>query len=213
MANSIFSDLYALDVSSSIKTKKTKTSTISYLPWSSAWAYIKQYDPDARYRVERTEEGNIYHTDGKTCWVETSLTIKGVTYNEMLAVMDFANQAVSLENVTMVQVNKAIKRCFVKNAALFGLGLSLWYGEEISDAAQEKIEKEAEEKQRKAAKIQKRQNELIELCKAKIATGADSEALYDIIGKYIDRDDDRNPRHLKDEIALADCINEISEKF
>ncbi len=152
---SVFATLSAIDITDKLK----KKNNMSYLPWSSAWAIIKDYYPDAKYYPVKAEEGRLYHTDGKTCWVETSLTIAGETQNETLAVMDHKNQPITYDTVTSTQFSKSIKRCLVKNAALFGLGLSLWNGEELSDEAKKTRAKrqaedaaaEAERKKHQAA--------------------------------------------------------------
>ena len=70
---------------------------MNYLPWASAWAYIKEYFPRSSYTVVRDDNGNLYHTDGKTCWVETLLSINGETQEEQLAIMDNRNKSVSAD--------------------------------------------------------------------------------------------------------------------
>lgn len=87
------------------------------------------------YEVVKAENGCIYHTDGKTCWVETCVTIGAESQTEVLAVMDHRNQSIPYESITSTAVAKAIKRCLVKNLALFGLDLNLWYAEEVSESA------------------------------------------------------------------------------
>jgi hypothetical protein len=62
--------------------------------------------------------------------------------------MDFKNQAISIEKVTQVDVNKAIQRCTTKAIAMHGLGLQLWTGEDIPEmttAANAPAEKKAEQ--------------------------------------------------------------------
>ena len=128
---STFDVLEEVDITSDLKEKNK----LSYLPWSSAWAIVKRLYPSSTYTPVKSEDDCLYHTDGKTCWVETSVTIQDETQNECLAVMNHRNQAISADEVTSVDINKSIKRCLTKNLALFGLGLSLWNGEELSDAA------------------------------------------------------------------------------
>lgn len=184
---SVFATLSAVDVTDKLKEKNK----MKYLPWSSAWEIVKNYYPDANYRVVKDDNGCIYHTDGKTCWVETSITIQEETQNETLAVMDFKNQSIASDVVTSVQFGKSIKRCLVKNLALFGLALSLWNGEELSDAAkQTRAKKQAEdaaaEKEKKKAEaiLADANSKIIELCKSKIADGVAQDTLYAIVAKY-----------------------------
>ena len=64
-----------------------------------------------------------------------SITINCWTETESLAVMDCKNKSIHIESITSADAEKSIKRCLVKCAALHGLGLSLWTGEESSSAA------------------------------------------------------------------------------
>ncbi len=133
---SVFETLSAIDITEKIK----KKNGMSYLPWSSAWQIVKSKFPDATYRVATNYSGGMklnYFSDGRTCWVETTVKIGDEEQTEQLPVLNNRNQSISAESLTSMDVNKAIKRCLVKNCALFGLGLSLWNGEELSDNAKE----------------------------------------------------------------------------
>jgi hypothetical protein len=185
---SIFSTLNETDISKFLKQKNG----MNYLPWSSAWAVIKNLYPNSTYKTIKTPDGCNYHTDGKTCWVETELTIEGETQSEQLAVMNYKNAAIPVDTVTSVDVNKSIKRCFVKNAALFGLGLSLWNGEEISEAARAR---KTEEKQAEERTIKELKASIIAMAKKMIDAGTDSGAIYSEIEKISGF---RNPNSIKD---------------
>ena len=207
---SVFQTLSAIDVSDKLK----KKNGMNYLPWSSAWAITKEHFPDATYHVVKTEDGCLYHTDGKTCWVETSVTIQGETQNETLAVMDHKNQAISADVIASTQFEKSIKRCLVKNCALFGLGLSLWNGEELSDAAKVTRAKkqeadEAAELERKKAEVALSQEnaKVIELCKSKVAAGIDQAKLYAVVEKYTGGK--KNPNAIKNIEDSQACYKEI----
>ncbi len=139
--NNVFKTLNEYDVTEHIK----KKNDIIYLPWSKAWLIIKTLFPSARFMIHKTKDGCIYHTDGKTAWVEVSLTINGWTETESLAVMDFRNKSIPIESITSADAEKSIKRCLVKCAALHGLGLSLWTGEELSSAARKKKESDLDD--------------------------------------------------------------------
>lgn len=196
MDKTIFQTLSEIDISPKIKQKNK----MDYLPWSSAWDFVKNKYPTATYSVVKTEEGCIYHNDGRTCWVETSMTIDGETQTEILPVLDYRNQAIGYDKVTSSDVNKSIKRCLVKNLALFGLGLSLWNGEELSDNAKKK--KDEDEKP-----LRETQTKLLELLKAKVAEGCDKNKLFDLVEKLVGS---KNPNNVRDIDVLNNAINEIS---
>ena len=207
---SVFQNLSAIDIGDKLK----KKNNMDYLPWSSAWAYVKDLYPDATYTVNKTPEGCIYHTDGKTCWVEVSVTINGETQTELLAVMNHRNAPIPADEVTSTEVNKSIKRALVKCLALFGLGLSLWNGEELSDAAKVTRAKkqeadEAAELERKKAEVALSQEnaKVIELCKSKVAAGIDQAKLYAVVEKYTGGK--KNPNAIKNIEDSQTCYKEI----
>lgn len=108
---------------------------LSYLSWAWAWSEFKKRYPFSYFEVLETENGVNYFTDGRTCWVKTRVTlIDGDTHHvqeESLPIMDFKNKSIPAEAVTSMDVNKAIKRCLVKNLAYFGLGLYIYAGEDL----------------------------------------------------------------------------------
>lgn len=195
MDKTIFQTLSEIDISPKIKQKNK----MDYLPWSSAWDFVKNKYPTATYNIVKTENGCIYHNDGRTCWVETSMTIDGETQTEILPVLNFRNEAIGYDKVTTSDVNKSIKRCLVKNLALFGLGLSLWSGEELSDNAKKK--KDEDEKP-----LRETQTKLLELLKSKVSDGCDKNKLFDLVEKLIGS---KNPNNVRDINVLNNAINEI----
>jgi hypothetical protein len=108
---------------------------------------VKELYPDATYTVYENKEGWNYHTDGKTCWVKTGVTINGLEHVEMLPVMDYRNSSIPADKVTSFDVNKAIQRSLTKACARHGLGLYIYAGEDLP----EEVKKEAEEKKQKEA--------------------------------------------------------------
>lgn len=195
MDKTIFQTLSEIDISPKIKQKNK----MDYLPWSSAWDFVKNKYPTATYNIVKAENGCIYHNDGRTCWVETSMTIDGETQTEILPVLNFRNEAIGYDKVTTSDVNKSIKRCLVKNLALFGLGLSLWNGEELSDNAKKK--KDEDEKP-----LRETQTKLLELLKSKVSDGCDKNKLFDLVEKLIGS---KNPNNVRDINVLNNAINEI----
>jgi hypothetical protein len=83
--------------------------------------------------VYENAQGWNYHTDGKTCWVKTGVTVEGKEYIEFLPVMDLKNRSIPAEAVTSFDVNKAIQRSLTKAVARHGLGLYIYAGEDLPE--------------------------------------------------------------------------------
>ena len=88
---------------------------------------------DAYYTIYENRDGLNYHTDGRTCWVKTGVTINGLEHIEYLPVMDFRNASISYDKVTSFDVNKAIQRSLTKAVARHGLGLYIYAGEDLPE--------------------------------------------------------------------------------
>ena len=131
-----FNDLYAVNVNGHTE----KKNNLTYLSWAWAWGEIKKRHPDATYTVYENADGWNYHTDGRTCWVKTGVTVNGIEHIEYLPVMDYKNKSIPAENVTSYDVNKSIQRSLTKACARHGLGLYIYAGEDLP-------EEEAAEKQ------------------------------------------------------------------
>ena len=131
-----FTELYGVNVNGHTE----KKNNLTYLSWAWAWGEIKKRHPDATYTVYENADGWNYHTDGRTCWVKTGVTVNGIEHIEYLPVMDYKNKSISTENVTSFDVNKAIQRSLTKACARHGLGLYIYAGEDLP-------EEEATEKQ------------------------------------------------------------------
>ena len=110
-----------------------KKGNLTYLSWAWAWSKVKENFPDAFYTIYENASGWNYHTDGKTCWVKTGVTINGQEHIEYLPVMDFNNKSIPAERVTSFDVNKAIQRSLTKAAARHGLGLYIYAGEDLPE--------------------------------------------------------------------------------
>jgi len=148
-----FETIWKTDMSGFIEHKDTTGKGgkgLSYLSWPYAWAAFKTIFPDATYEVVKFE-GLPYIADislGIMCY--TKVTAGGITHEMWLPVMDGSNKAMKLEPYTytvkdyngqfkekvvaaasMFDVNKTVMRCLVKNLAMFGLGLSIYAGEDI----------------------------------------------------------------------------------
>ena len=128
---SVFEVLNAIDCSEHIE----KKNGLTYLSWAWAWQILKKHYPAATYQIYEDAQGRNYHTDGRTCWVKTGVSVEGIEHIEYLPVMDFRNASILVDKVTSFDVNKAIQRSLTKAVARHGLGLYIYAGEDLPDAA------------------------------------------------------------------------------
>ena len=138
MSENYFSVLNAINVND----KTEKKNGLTYLSWAWAWGEIKKRYPDATYTIYENASGLNYHTDGRTCWVKTGVTVAGIEHIEYLPVMDHRNKSIPANAVTSFDVNKAIQRSLTKACARHGLGLYIYAGEDLpeGDDAQPELE-------------------------------------------------------------------------
>lgn len=126
---SVFETLSAINVNEHVE----KKNGLTYLSWAWAWQVIKQNYPDAFYTIYEDAQGLFYHTDGRTAWVKTGVTINGQEHIEYLPVMDHRNRSIPADALTSYDVNKTIQRSLTKACARHGLGLYIYAGEEIPE--------------------------------------------------------------------------------
>lgn len=157
----VFDTLFGVNVNERTEKKKVGGTDLTYLSWSYAWAEVKKRFPNTSYEIKKFD-GLPYVYDPKTGYmVYTTVTIEGVTHEMWLPVMDGANKAMKsepyeyttgygqyqktkvCEAATMMDINKTIMRCLVKNLAMFGLGLYIFAGEDLpeGDAEEEPADK------------------------------------------------------------------------
>lgn len=137
-----FDELSKIDLTEKID-KKGK---LPYLPWSHAWGELKRRFPDATYTIYENAEGWNYHTDGKTAWVKTGVTVNGIEHIEYLPIMNYNNKSIPLDDITSMDVNKTIQRSITKAIARHGIGLAVYAGEEKQVYEEEEMEKELDKK-------------------------------------------------------------------
>lgn len=149
----------AFDVLSKINVndRTEKKNGLTYLSWAWAWGELLKAYPDSTYTIYENKDGLFYHTDGKTCWVKTGVTVEGKEYVEYLPVMDYKNKSIPVENVTSFDVNKAIQRSLTKAVARHGLGLYIYAGEDLPEGEEpepvkDKVEKTPEESDKEMAR-------------------------------------------------------------
>lgn len=203
---------------------------MSYLPWSRCEELLKLNAPDSilteitfptekiitaligetkdgkQYASHVTTTDMPYFTDGKTAFVKVKLEIPSVEIvcETTLPIMDFKNQSIPIEKITMNDVNKSLKRCMVKCVAEGTLlGIGLWHKEETSESAAIENIKNAE-----------KANTAIETFKQKIVEGYDRDKLLSFLRQNYGTS---NPNTIKDADRLsrlkADLDNLKPEDF
>ena len=130
MNNNVFNILDKVDVSA----KSEKKGMFTYL--SGAWAVreLLRVAPDATWEVhEWGMEGNRqpYMQTEAGCFVKVSVTVNGVTREQVHPVLDNRNKPIKTPDA--FQVNTSIQRCLAKAIALHGLGLYIFAGEDLPD--------------------------------------------------------------------------------
>ena len=161
-----FNVLNNIDVSG----KTEKKGNLTYLSWAWAWGELKKLHPDAIYTIYENADGWNYHTDGKTAWVKTGVTVNGIEHIEYLPVMDFRNNSIPVDKVTSTDVNKTIQRSLTKAVARHGLGLYIYAGEDLPEDLRSEEEKKFDKKveKDKVSKISKADQEILKgVCEKK----------------------------------------------
>lgn len=158
MSENYFAELNNLNVSGHTE----KKNNLTYLSWAWAWGELKKLHPTATYTVYENAQGWNYHTDGKTAWVKTGVTVEGLEHIEYLPVMDFKNKSIPVDNITSFDVNKAIQRSLTKAVARHGLGLYIYAGEDLPE------DERVEEKKAKVETISAKEVTILKnLCERK----------------------------------------------
>ena len=132
MSDSIFKTLS--DVSIAGKTERK--GNLDYLSWATAWSLLKRNYPNSQRMVyEDPSTGLNFFTDGRTAYVKVGIIVDGLEHIDYLPIMDYRNAAIPVDKITSFEVNKTIQRSTAKAIALHGLGLSLWIGEDVTEAS------------------------------------------------------------------------------
>tara|TARA_R110000787_G_scaffold252516_1_gene357972 strand:- start:1474 stop:2082 length:609 start_codon:yes stop_codon:yes gene_type:complete len=136
-SKSVFETLNSINVNDKVE----KKNNLTYLSWAWAWAEVKKNYPNATYTIYENVDGMFYHTDGKSAWVKTGVTIEGIEHIEYLPVMDFRNNSIPLDKLSSVDVNKTIQRSLTKAIARQGLGLYVYAGEDLPNGESKEVVK------------------------------------------------------------------------
>lgn len=157
---SVYATLSRINVNAHTERKNGLT----YLSWAWAWASVKENYPEAFYTIYEDEAGRFYHTDGRTAWVKTGVTIEGLEHVEYLPVMDHRNRSIPIDQITSFAVNTAIQRSLTKAVARHGLGLYIYAGEDLpADDAERPAEKTGLDATKKKAVVALCENEGVDL--------------------------------------------------
>lgn len=138
----VYMHLKNQDIKPMVEKKKVSNSfQPDFLSWTHVWEFLLQTYPD--FKLEYLDpitydDGtmtvqcrlNIY-VHAETCPETKNVTKHRLVRTERLYVMD--NKMNAVRNPSAQQINKTEKRCFVKCAALFGLGIQLFTGEDLPD--------------------------------------------------------------------------------
>ena len=106
------------DVSKGVERK----GNLDYLSWAYAWnALVEEYPDSTYYFGEPTTfpDGSIM--------VKAGVTVRDITHEMQLPVMDHRNKAI--QNPNARDVSDAQMRCFVKAIAMHGVGIGLYLGD------------------------------------------------------------------------------------
>jgi len=139
-----------------VKDLISKNQNVEYITWSKVWRVIMEEYPASYYSFDEREITSV-GSEGpfRTVEVSCALTIvenatrpRKASRTMHLPVMQSFGQFLAIENPTARHISDARMRALVKAAAMFGLGLTMWSGDEFAagDKDQEKINKFAKKK-------------------------------------------------------------------
>lgn len=120
MSSNRYLELSRLDCSDGIEVKH---GGLRYLKWSVAWHKLVSLYPDSTYYF-----GDPYILPGNnTVMVKSGVTVKGITHEMQLPVLDHRNKPIAEPNA--FDYNTAQMRCLVKAIAMHGVGINLYHGD------------------------------------------------------------------------------------
>lgn len=114
-----------------------KKGNLSYLSWTWAMDEVKKLYPKSFAKMNKTDTGMSYFTDGMTCWIDVEYHLideEGTEYVERepcYPIMDYKNKSIPADKVTSFDVNTAYQRGVTKCIARHGLGLYIYAGEDL----------------------------------------------------------------------------------
>lgn len=136
-----FAELNSVNVSDHIE----KKNGLSYLSWSYAWTELKKRFPLSRATVYETDDHALVWKDPVGAHVKTGVTIvweeeDGLHEHEAieyLPIMNMRNQAVAVDAIDAMMVNKTIQRSLTKCIARLGMGMYIYAGEDLPEESED----------------------------------------------------------------------------
>jgi|SRR5699024_2656876 len=152
-----FNELNSRNVNEHVEQKNG----LNYLSWAYVQQELTKLDENFQHRFiefpytdsDRDDIFVPYLKTDEGYMVCVEITLFGVTKREWLPVLNYKNQAIPKGSATTFDINKSMKRVFVKCAAQFGLGNYLYLGEDgpeqpfepASDAEIKDVDKKVKE--------------------------------------------------------------------
>ena len=121
-----------------------KKNGLNYLSWAFVQQELTKLDENFQHRFIEFPSPDVpggeffipYLKTEEGYMVCAEITLFGVTKREWLPVLNYKNQAIPKGSATTFDINKSMKRSFVKCAAQFGLGNYLYLGEDAPDESE-----------------------------------------------------------------------------
>lgn len=114
-----------------------KKGNFTFLSWPWAHDYLAKLDPDFDWwphDFAAESDGQIlwpYMATPAGCFVRVTVRFKGKERTHTYPIIDHRNKSIIASDVSAMDVNTAIMRCFAKCCALHGLGLYIYAGEDL----------------------------------------------------------------------------------
>lgn len=133
-AKKVWDTFSTLDLGDKVETKGKGSYALSYVSWAYAVEVLMSHFPESL--IEELEPTKY---PDETMSVRFRVTVKegddSLAREMWLPVMDHKNQAIKNPNAR--QISDANMRCLVKCAALFGLGLYVYAGEDVPSSVED----------------------------------------------------------------------------
>lgn len=135
-----FNELNSRNVNDNVE----KKNGLNYLSWAYVQQELTKLDENFQHRFIEFPSPDVpggeffvpYLKTEEGYMVCAEITLFGVTKREWLPVLNYKNQAIPKGSATTFDINKSMKRSFVKCAAQFGLGNYLYLGEDAPDESE-----------------------------------------------------------------------------
>ena len=120
-----------------VNDKTEKKGKFTYLSWALAWIEFVKVYPAATYEIVKNTNGLPYFADENGGMVYTKVKAGNLMHEMWLPIMDMQNK--SKKVFDMMDVNKTVMRCLVKNLAMFGLGTYIYAGEDLPEGEEQQV--------------------------------------------------------------------------